>query len=122
MVQDIWRELAVYIPSAHEILAAVITLDRTEASLLVVTTLWILICFFPLTGVDHREVLTALTYVLFLVMSGVLLAVSDPIRLLKKDDFGKSILLIIFLTLIGFCRWILFSWRSMRKDKKIAMR
>lgn len=104
-------------PSAKEIFEAFLDLNLREKSLLAASTLWVVILGLPLKGIDSSEVMTGLTYVLFLVGSGVMLAASAPSELLGKQEYGKALTLMLVLSAVSGVRWMIFYVNSAKNNQ-----
>lgn len=115
--QTLFGDTWLYMPSAKEILEAFLDLNLREKSLLAASLLWLVILGLPLKGIDSREVMTGLTYVLFLVGSGVMLAASAPSALLGKQEFGKALTLMLVLSALSGIRWVFFYVNSAKNNQ-----
>lgn len=111
---DTWH----YMPSFREILEAFLDLNLREKSILAASGLWLVILGLSLKGIDSRETKTALTYILFLVGSGVMLAASAPSELLGKKEFGKALTLMLVLAAVSGVRWLVFYINSLKTNQQ----
>lgn len=117
MLQMIFTDALHLVPSGDEIFRGVVDLSRTDKSIIAVTLMWFFLYWVPLSGVDHREWLTGITYILFLVSSGVVLASLDSDHLLGPYDFRKTTTLMVILSILGGLRWMFFYYFSDKKKQ-----
>jgi hypothetical protein len=119
MLQTILPDVWYLVPSSREILEGFLDLSRSDKSIISVIIMWLILCLIPLSGIEHREWLTGMTYILFLVSGGVVLATSDSERILGLYDFRKTLILMGVMGMIGGGRWLVFYYFSEKKRQKV---
>ncbi|MFW7380339.1 MAG: hypothetical protein ACOH5I_16120 [Oligoflexus sp.] len=102
----------------QDIIAANDRLTIQDFAILFQSLYWLILAFFPLSGIDKRDRLTALSYVLFLLFSACLLFFAIPGRSTEFSDWNDHLLLFFFLGFIAWWRW---HYRK-KKRSKIEMK
>lgn len=95
-----------YLPTLSETFAVVKDFAITEIFTLIGIMLWLIILALSLRGVDRRDGITGMTYVLFMVAAGATLvfAATDRITGGQADRSFQSVVIIAFGAVAGF-RW-----------------
>lgn len=95
-----------YLPSLDDVAMVVKDFTITEITTLVGLILWSLLLFVPLKGIDRRDNITGLTYLLYLLAGGVTLAIAIPGKLTTIRDLHWQAGAVVAFALVAGFKWI----------------
>ena len=95
-----------YLPSLSDVAAVVKDFTVTEMTTLVSVVLWLVVMAMPLTGIDRRDNITGITYLLYAAGSGIMLTVVIPGKFVHWDDAIWQIASLLGLLAVASIRWI----------------
>lgn len=97
-----------YGTSTTELLRAFTMLSVEEVLMAAAASLWLVILCLPLSGVDRRDHIAGLTYVLFCISAGVMLTIALPGRFGNFSDAPHHLEAIALFAFVAAVRWM---WR-----------
>lgn len=92
-----------------DIVQLFVGLDISDLTVPVSILMWAVLVMLPISQTDHRDIISGITYTLFLTAAGITLTLAIPQRFTELPSPGNQAIIILLMMVIATLRWF---WRA----------
>lgn len=105
---------------ADDIHQAILAIELKNLAYPTYIALWLIILFFPLSGIDKQDPIAGLVYILYCLGSGVTLFFALPGNFTKNSDIKTHLMVCLSMGLCACYRWFRNTNRTLTREEHEA--